>query len=137
MDYGYALLLFVHFIGLSLGAASVVYSMVNMRLAPAGPPSPVSRAMPTAGRAGLVLLIISGPIMLFWRYGGFGGVNFWFHLKMLGVLLVAAAVVGLGISGRRAAGGDVAARGRLRSLAMLLAGALTFTVLAAVFAFET
>lgn len=135
------ILLFLHFLGLGMGSAAIIGSLVGMLVpapagVPSGPPPATGRIMGTVGRAGLVILIITGPLMLWARYGGFGGVNIWFHIKMLFVLLTIISVIGIGISARRAAGGDTAARGRLRTFVWLGAASLCLTVLSAVLAFN-
>jgi hypothetical protein len=88
------------------------------------------------GAAGFAILLVTGPLMVWLKFGGPGGFTGWFWTKMA---LVAVAVIAVGLhewAGARFRRGDQAAiplmflGGRLAGAAILLA------MLSAVFAFN-
>lgn len=82
----------------------------------------IANSMSTVGRTGLALLLISGPIM-FWLKFGWVAPNVWFWVKMVLVAVILVTVVFAGINAKRAQGGDMAAAKlgpRLGMLAMVL-----------------
>ena len=94
------------------------------------------RVLSRVGTIGLVVLLVTGPLMVWLRFDGTTGFRWWFWLKMV---LVAVAVVGVGLhqwGGRRLRGGDKSA------LRMMLIGgraagiSMVLVVLCAVFAFN-
>jgi hypothetical protein len=136
------LLLWAHFVALALGiGGGLAMSQVGPRLAAAAPDQratwwPLATVFSHIATVGLVLLLITGPLILWLKFGGFGGLNAWFTLKMA---LVAVAVVTIGLShwglGRLRRGDE--GGGRL----MAITGPLTMltvlgVVLSAVFAFN-
>jgi len=56
------------------------------------------------GNVGLLLNWISGPILVFTRYGGFGSMGFWFWIKIVFVIAVSGALGVAGANFRRATG---------------------------------
>ncbi|HEX5263651.1 MAG TPA: hypothetical protein VFW13_09000 [Phenylobacterium sp.] len=136
------LLLWAHFIALALGiGGGFGMSQIGPRLAAAAPDQrgtwwPLATVFSRVAGTGLVLLLITGPLMLWLKFGGFGGMNGCFKLKMA---LVAIMVVTVGLSewslGRLRRGDE--AGGRL----MMVTGPVTMltvlgVVLTAVFAFN-
>ncbi len=94
------------------------------------------KALSRVGTIGLVVLLVTGPLMIWLKFDGTAGFNWWFWLKMV---FVAAAVIGVGLhqwGGRRFRGGDKSAlrtmlvSGRAAGISMVL------VVLCAVFAFN-
>ena len=85
---------------------------------------------------GLGLLIITGPLMVWLKFGGTEGFTAWFWAKMVLVVLLLVAVIYAGINANAAERGDMAAAKRapmIGTVAMLL---LLGVVLCAVFAFN-
>jgi uncharacterized membrane protein len=137
-----ALLLWLHFLGLALGGGTLVAMLTMGRLMAAATPEQrqayfrLGNILIKAGRAGLVVLLITGPLMVWLKYGGTSGFSPWFSAKMALVLVLVGANVVSGISYKRVQRGDAAAGKVGRRAGMV--GAITFllVVLSAVFAFE-
>lgn len=142
MDVLNNVLIWIHFMGLAMGgAATFGIPMVARQMAGAGPDTrPVlSRAMMAisgVSRTGLGALIVTGPLLVWLKYGGVTGFTWWFWLKMALVLLLIGAVIYAGINAKAAAGGDAAAAQRGPKIGMVSLVLLLGIVLTAVFAFE-
>lgn len=136
------LLFWLHLMALAMGVGGgLAMSQVGPRLVAASPDQratwwPLATVYSRIAGAGLVLLLITGPLLLWLKYGGGAGLNDWFKLKMALVALVVLSI-GLSMWGMaRLKRGDEGG-GRL----MKLAGPLTMLtvtaiVLTAVFAFN-
>jgi putative membrane protein len=109
------LLLWMHFIGIGMGmGAGIALSQVGPRLVAA--PADQRGMLWTfeiffarIGAGGLVLLLVTGPLMLWLKLGGAAGLGAWFVAKMMFVVL---ALIGVGLhewAGRRFRKGDEAA----------------------------
>ena len=126
------LLLIAHLLGLMLVAAAFLPLLGMMGQGGATPQT--SRLLTQFGHWGIIVLLVSGPILLFVRYGGFDGVSHWFWAKMVMVVVLAAGVVTSAMSARKMRAGDAAATGRVRIgrvVAVLsLVGIVIFAVLA-------
>jgi hypothetical protein len=143
MDIVTNILFWLHFIGLGLGtAAAFGMPVVGRRIMMATPESrpalfPIADGLSMLGRAGLVVLIITGPLLVWLKFGGdmaaFGG---WFAVKMVFVLLLLISIIVTGIQSKRAQKGDAAAAKRLPMLGVLNIVLLAVILLAAVFAFN-
>ena len=128
------LLLIAHLIGLMLVAAAFL-PLLGMMGQGAGAPQ-TNRLLTRFGHWGIIVLLVSGPILLFVRYGGFDGVSHWFWAKMGLVLLLAAGVVTSAISARKMRAGDAAATRRVRIGRIVAVLSLTGIVVFAVLAFR-
>lgn len=126
------LLLIAHLAGLMLVAAAFL-PLLGMMGQGSGAPT-TSRLLTQFGHWGIIVLLVSGPILLFSRYGGFDGVSHWFWAKMGFVVLLAAGVVTSAMSARKMRAGDAAAARRVRTgrivSVLSLAGIVAFAVLA-------
>jgi protoporphyrinogen IX oxidase len=136
------LLLWLHFIGIGMAVGGgIALSQTGPKLVAA----PVDQRdelwrfetfFSRLGAAGIVILLITGPLMVWLRFGGPGGFTWWFWVKMG---LVATAVLAVGLhewSGTRFKGGDQSAV-RLMFIGGRLAGAaILLAMLSAVFAFN-
>ena len=126
------LLLIAHLAGLMLVAAAFL-PLLGMMGQGGGSPN-TSRLLTQFGHWGIIVLLVSGPILLFGRHGGFDGVSHWFWAKMGFVLLLAAGVVTSAMSARRMRAGDAAAARRVRAgrivSVLSLVGIVVFAVLA-------
>ncbi len=113
MDILNTILLWLHFIGLALGgAASFGIPVVGSRVPTAAPESRplllgITHGLSKVGRAGLGLLIVTGPLLLWLKFNGGQGISFWFWIKMLLVLVLIAGVIYSGMLLKRLQGGDV------------------------------
>ena len=136
MDIAFDIALAAHLLSLlAAGAALIGIPVVIARMQAAGPETrPVLAGIVVSlGRAAQIafaVLIVSGPLMVWLRYGGVEGLSNWFWVKMaLIVVMIGAMIVG----GRLRAAGNVAAAG---TVAWVSRAALVGVVIAAVLSFE-
>jgi uncharacterized membrane protein len=141
MDVLVELLFWIHLVALALGGVAVFGIPFVGRRMGASPPEqrPALMAlieqMSKVGRAAFGVLIVTGPLILWLRYGWAPPNATWFGLKMLFVLILLGVMIYAGINNKRAAAGDVAAARRAPMIGM--AGIVTYAllILCAVFAF--
>ena len=92
--------------------------------------------MSQVGKVAMVVLLVTGPLILFLRYGGFGGASVWFWIKMALIVVMLVAIIYGGINSKKAQAGDVEA-GRRAGVAHRITGlAFAGVLLAAVMAFN-
>lgn len=136
------LLLWAHIVALAMGVGGGLgMSQVGPRLVNASPDQretwwPLARVFRMLVSVGLVVLLITGPLMVWLKYGGFSGFNVWFQVKMglvaLGVVLMGLSEMGMA----RLKRGDEAG-GKLAMTAGPALGATMYAViLVAVFTFN-
>jgi uncharacterized membrane protein len=136
------LLLWLHLLGLFVGGGASVGMFVIGRLMPSASVEQrqgyfrLGNILVRSGRAALVVLIVTGPLLLWLKYGGFAGMSPWFHFKMAMVLVLIAANIVSGIAFKRVQKGDAGARVIAARAGLVGTFALVLIVLAAVFAFE-
>jgi uncharacterized membrane protein len=136
------LLFWLHLMALAMGiGGGIAMSQVGPRLIAATPDQrtlwwPLATVYSRIAGTGLILLLITGPLLVWLKYGGIEGLNGWFKFKMA---LVAVIVLTMGLSMRglaRLRRGDEGG-GKLMKVAgpltTLTAAAIT---LAAVFSFH-
>lgn len=122
----------IHLVSLGLGgAAAFGLPVVGSKLPSATAESrpllfSIMHGLSRIGRVGLGLLIITGPLMVWLKFGGFGGFSFWFWVKMVLVVILLAVVIYAGINGKKAENGDREAAGRAPMLGM--AALVTFVL---------
>jgi len=133
LDYVFAALLFAHLLGLVLMAAAFLPLLGMMGEGGAAPVT--NRLLTRLGHYGIIIAVISGPLLLWVRYGGFDGISHWFWLKMLFLLVLAGGVVTSAMSARKMRQGDAAAARRVRAGRVVSVVALIGIVLSAVLAF--
>jgi putative membrane protein len=135
------LLLWVHLIALAMGlGGGLGMSQVGPRLVAAAPDQrepwwPLAKVFSHVSAIGLVLLLITGPLLLWLKFGDFQQANVWFQAK-LGLVVIAIITTGLTKWGlARLKRGDEAG-GKLMSVTGPLTGLTVLAVaLSAVFAF--
>jgi uncharacterized membrane protein len=136
------LLFWIHLVSLSLGGVAAFGIPVVGRMMPTATAETrptlfrVANGLSSVGRAGLGGLIITGPLMVWLKFGGTAGFTNWFWAKMVLVVLLLAVVIWAGINAKRAEGGDMAAAKRAPMIGGLAALLLLGVVLCAVFAFN-
>lgn len=142
MDVVIKLLIFVHIIAFVAGGANgVVGPVIGTRLATATPEVRLSyfdlmNTLSKVGRVAMVALLISGPLVVWLKYGGFGGLNVWFWVKMAMVVVMLVSIILGDINFKKEQAGDVAAA-KVADTAHKITGlAFAVLVLAAVFAFN-
>lgn len=136
-----SILLWLHFIGVGMGmGGGIALSQVGPRLvaAPADQRELLwsfETFFSRIGTGGLVILLITGPLMLWLKFGGPSGLTWWFWTKMAFVIL---ATISVGLhewAGRQFRNGDESAvplmfiSGRTAGISILLAmlcAAITF-----------
>jgi uncharacterized membrane protein len=142
MDIVNNILFWLHLTGLALGgAATFGMPVVGGRMRTATPETrpllfSISHGLSTIGRAGLGMLIVTGPLLVWLRFGGTAGFTWWFWAKMVLVVLLLVVVIVSGLTAKRAQGGEAAAAQRLPMLGMSGIVLLILIILTAVFAFN-
>jgi len=96
----------------------------------------IAEQLSTIARAALAVLIVTGPLLIWLKFGGMAGFTWWFSLKMLLVIILLGSVIFAGILMKRVKGGDRSAAGMLPRLGALNMVLLLGIVLSAVFAFN-
>jgi hypothetical protein len=136
MDIAFDIALMAHLLSLlAAGAALIGLPVVAARMGSATAETRpllggIVQSLGRAAQISFAVLIVSGPLMVWLRYGGVEGLNSWFWVKMaLIVVMIGAMIVG----GRLRAAGNVAAAG---SVAWVSRAALVGVVIAAVLTFE-
>jgi hypothetical protein len=135
-------LLIVHFIGLMMGAAGGVGSMIVGRAAlKATPDGAVAlRALgPRLGHvsaAGIVLMWISGVIMVWSLYDGPGSLPTMFWVKFIFVLTLSAAAIVIELTYAQVKSGNRAAAARLPMVGPVAGLSALLAVIFAVIAFS-
>jgi hypothetical protein len=136
------IVLFLHLLGLMMGAGGGFGSMVVMRIALARPPEQqgVLRSVgPALGRmslVGLVLMLASGVALVYLKYGGFGVMPQLFWVKMIFVASLTAAAFTIELTYAAVKEGNVSAAARLPLLGPWAGLSSLLAVLFAVLAFR-
>ena len=135
MDYFNSLILWLHLLSLSVAGATIFglpVVMANMAgvAADVRPRvGAIARRLSMLSRGALVVLLVTGPLLVWLKYGGLEGFGFWFWAKMVLVVVQIAIVVFAGINGKRAQGGDAAAAQRAPVIGLV--GMVTFLLILA------
>jgi uncharacterized membrane protein len=141
MDYLIPFLFWVHLLALAIGGAAVFgLPVVGSKLASATPETrptlfAVANQLSSIGRVALVLLLISGPLM-FWLKFGWIAPSSWFWVKMGLVALLVVLVIIAGINAKNAQHGDMAAAKRAPQLSMLAVLLYLLVIASAVLTFS-
>ena len=142
MDIVNNLLFWLHFVGLGMGAvASFGLPVVGQQMAAVTAETrptlfKVGNGLTAVGRAGFGVLIITGPLLVWLKFGGTAGFTNWFWAKMVFVLLLLILVIVGGITAKRAQSGDIAAAKRMPMLGITGLVLFLCVVFCAVFAFN-
>ena len=142
MDIVINLLIWAHILAFVAGGSnSVVGPVIAARLPSATPDAragyfSVMNQMAQVGKVAMAVLLISGPLILWLKYGGFGGAPIWFWVKMALVALMLGTIIYGGINSKKAQAGDIEA-GKRAGVAHKITGmAFAGVLLSAVFAFN-
>jgi len=141
MDYLIPFLFWVHLLSLAAGGAAVFgIPIVGSRVASAAPEfRPVlfgiANQLSSIGRAALVLLLISGPLM-FWLKFGLIAPSWWFWVKMGLVAVLVVLIIYAGMNAKKAQSGDMAAAKLAPQLSMIAVGLYLLVIASAVLTFS-
>lgn len=133
------ILIWIHIASLGLGGAAVFgLPVVRSKMAAATPETrqqlfSIANGLSTLGRAGLGLLIVTGPLLYWLKFNG-AAPNVWFTVKLVLVAILIGVVIYAGINGKRAQAGDMAAAQRAPAIgiaSMVLYLAVIATAVAA------
>lgn len=141
MDLLNDLLFWLHFMALALaGVAAFGIPLTAARIPGADPAArpalgQVIQIFSKVGSAGSGTLILTGLILIFTKYDGFGGHSPWFYAKLVLVAVLIGVIVVNKRLGARAMAGDHQAALLARRLSLVSIGLLAAVVAAAVLAF--
>jgi protoporphyrinogen IX oxidase len=141
MEYLNPFLFWVHLLALAISGAAVFgIPLVGARIATATPEMRptlfgIANQLSSLGRVALVLLLASGPL-LFWLKWGWIAPSWWFWLKMALVLALVVLVAYSGVNAKRAQGGDMAAAKRAPQLSMIGVALYLMVIASAVLTFS-
>lgn len=142
MDIVINLLIWVHILAFVAGGAnSVVGPVIAARLPGAAPDVragyyAVMGRLAQSGKVAMVVLLVSGPAILFLKYGGLAGANIWFWIKMALIVVMLASIIYGGINAKKAQVGDIEAGKRAGAAHRITGLSFAGVLLAAVFAFN-
>jgi hypothetical protein len=142
MDYLNHALLWVHLVALAAGgAATFGIPIVGAKIAGSSPDTratlfAIVYGISGVARTAMVALLITGPLLVWLKYGGIAGFNFWFWVKMALVALLLVLVIAAGINTKRGEGGDPEAPKRGPMIGMASMVTFFLIVASAILAFE-
>jgi hypothetical protein len=135
------ILFMLHLFGFGAAFAAAVGNFTILQLTMASPAdAPVLGKVPPrlarAGQIGLGVLWVTGPIMIWTKFGGPGNLNWAFWVKFLLVIGITVVAIILGMMVRRIQAGDTAARAQLPLYGRISGALLGLIVIFAVLAFH-
>jgi hypothetical protein len=132
MDYAFDFLLICHLLALAVGATTAIaMPIIGSRIAGATPEGRamlggISARLGLNSRIAVGVLVVSGGLMLWLRYGGVDGMNMWFWVKMSLVAVILLALI-VGAVGRgRVSPAVLGWVTRLSLLGVIVAAVLAF-----------
>lgn len=135
------LLFWLHMLALAVGgAAAFGIPVVGSRMASAAPEARpllmgITKALSSNGRVAIVVLLVTGPLLLWLKYGWAAPDMTWFAVKMVLVVILLGLVIYSGIIAKKVEGGDMASAKNLPMLGVINMVVFSLLVLAATFAF--
>jgi putative membrane protein len=136
------LLLWIHIVAIVAGGSNtVVMPIIGATLPKVDEQTrralfDVGFRMATVGKVAATTLLISGPLLLWLKYGGLYGVTPWFWVKMVLIMVMFAAIVFEEASFKKLASGDQSAAKRSKLGGIIASIAFLGVLLAAVLAFN-
>jgi putative membrane protein len=136
------LLLWLHLTALAAGAVPAFgMPVVGSKMRAATPETravlfSIAHGLSSVGRGAFAVLLVTGPLLVWLKFGGVSGLSWWFSLKMLLVLILLIGVIYSGMLLKRAEGGDAGAARLMPRLGGGLMVVYLGVVLSAVFAFN-
>ena len=132
MDYFFDFLLICHLLALGLGVASAVaMPLVASRMAGASPEGRqllggIAARLGMNSRIAVGVLVLTGLLMVWVRYGGVDGMNQWFWVKMALVLVIIASIIAGALGRGRINPAVLGWISRLSLLGVVIAAVLAF-----------
>lgn len=136
------LLIWAHILAFIAGGSnSVVGPVIGARMHGASPEVSagyfaVMNRLGQIGKVAMIVLVVTGPLIMFFRYGGPGGANIWFWVKMALIVVMLASIIFGGIQSKKAQAGDAQAGTRAHAAHRVTGLAFVGVILAAVLAFN-
>jgi protoporphyrinogen IX oxidase len=136
------LLLWIHIVALVAGGSNtVVMPIIGATLPKVDEQTRatlfrIGFQMATVGKVAAAALLISGPLLLWLKYGGLLGATSWFWAKMVLIVVMIAAIVFEETNFKKLALGDQAAARNSKLGGIIATVAFLGVLLAAVFAFN-
>ena len=141
MDFT-GLLLWLHFVGMAAGlGAGIALSQTGPRMVK-GPLEQrelmcgLEKTFSRIGEVGLATLLVTGPLMVWLRYGGVAGFTWWFWLKMVFVAVTVVAVAVHAWAAERFHHGDETAVPLMFVGGRVAGGSMVLAMLSAVLTFN-
>ncbi|MGE5837837.1 MAG: hypothetical protein ACM4AI_25420 [Acidobacteriota bacterium] len=135
-------LLILHLLGLTMGFSASFAGMVLHGFLVRSAPQErellrqISTRMSRVGDIGLVLLWVTGPLLVFTKWGGFGVLPWQFHVKLTAVVILTGLVGYIHALMGKARKGDTTAAERLPVIGRLAFIAALVAVVFAVLTFD-
>lgn len=135
-------LLWIHTVAFVAGGSNtVVMPIISAMLPVVDQPTRASlfrigSQMASVGKVAAAILFITGPLLVWLKYGGLQGVAPWFWIKMALIAILFAAIVFEEANFRKFAAGDLAAGRKSMLGGMIATVAFLGVLLAAVLAFN-
>jgi hypothetical protein len=132
MDYVFDVLLISHLVALAVGAATAVaMPIIGSRMAGATPEGRallggISARLGLNSRIAVGVLVLSGLLMVWLRYGGVDGMNVWFWVKMALVVVIILALIASAVGRGRVNPAVLGWVTRLSLLGVVIAAVLAF-----------
>jgi hypothetical protein len=139
---GMRVLVVLHFMGLAMGFSSGFGNMVMAGLIAKASPDDrrvLSRFPPAIARVGdvgLVLLWLTGLVLVFMKWGGFGALPGLFHAKLTGVVVMTLLIGFIHSQAKGVAAGDPAAMARTQVAGKAVFAVAVLVVILAVWTFN-
>jgi putative membrane protein len=132
MDYAFDFLLVCHLVALGVGAATAIaMPIIGSRMAGATPEGRamlggISARLGLNSRIAVGVLVLSGGLMVWLRYGGIDGMNMWFWVKMTLVVVIILALITSAVGRGRVNPAVLGWVTRLSLLGVVIAAVLAF-----------
>lgn len=142
MDLFFDILLWLHIVAfISGGANSVVMPVIDARLHAATPETQqalfsIANVLARVGKVAMVVLLVTGPTMMWVRYGGLSSATIWFWVKMALIVTMLVSIIIGGSSSKKFQNGDAAAAETAATAGKITGVAFLGVLLSAVFAFN-
>lgn len=141
MDLMFQILLWLHIIALVVGGTnSVVMPVIGSQMPGAAAETrtvlfSIAERLATFGKGAMLVLLVTGPLMLWLRYG-WAVPNPWFWVKMALIVVMLVTITMAATNGKKARAGDAVAAARARTFGMVTGLAFLGVLLSAVLAFD-